>query len=390
MQKGKDNLMEEKNETLETTENSADIPVAEETGKQKKLLKHVSVIAIECILLILAVAFLYVVTITTSTVKKTDVSTDNIEVNEEAVQKMEQQQKDKEESAGGKSKGYRNVVLFGVDSREGALEAGSRSDSIIIASLDQDTNEVQLISVYRDTYMNTGSRYEKCNAAYARGGPEQAMTMLNKSLDLNITDYVTVGFEGLIEAIDALGGVEVDVDVHEICHINNYQLCMAEELGCDYEEVYESGLQTLNGMQATAYCRIRYTKGDDFKRSERQRNVLEAMMVKAQSASLTKLSNAVLAIMPNVSTSLDVSEILSMLGSAATMKVTDSEGFPFEENRKLATVGKTGACIVPYSLEENVQILHNIFYDDPDYEVSSEVKEFSAQIAEQTAQYITY
>lgn len=102
--------------------------------------------------------------------------------------------------------GYRNIALFGVDSQEGSLGKGTRSDTIIIASINQDTGDVKLVSVFRDTYLNLGNdNYNKCNAAYAKGGPEQAIMMLNKNLDMNITDYVTVGFDGLIEVIDALG-----------------------------------------------------------------------------------------------------------------------------------------------------------------------------------------
>ena len=128
-------------------------------------------------------------------------------------------------------KGYRNIALFGVDSTTGALEKGTRSDTIIIASINQDTKEVKLCSVYRDTYLNKGNdKYGKCNAAYANGGPKQAMMMLNMNLDLNITDFVTVGFQGLTDAIDALGGVWIDVDEEEIKHINNYQRCIAENL----------------------------------------------------------------------------------------------------------------------------------------------------------------
>ena len=102
--------------------------------------------------------------------------------------------------------------------------------------------------------MNLGNdSYNKCNAAYAQGGPEQAISMLNTNMDLDITDYVTVGFGGLIDAVDALGGIEIEVTEAEISHLNNYQLCMAEELGVDYIPVKESGMQLLNGMQATAY-----------------------------------------------------------------------------------------------------------------------------------------
>ena len=165
-------------------------------------------------------------------------------------------------------------------------------------------------------YFNFGYvSYNKCNAAYAKGGPEQAIIMLNMNLDMNITDYVTVGFDGLIEVIDALGGVDIDVTEAEISHLNNYQISMvgkttdgknftAEE-GVDYTPVTHSGMQTLNGLQATAYCRIRYI-GNDFQRAQRQRTVLAAVMEKAKKADIAKLNKVANGVMGKVATSLDL------------------------------------------------------------------------------------
>ena len=136
-------------------------------------------------------------------------------------------------------KGYRNIALFGVDARDKSLGKGNRSDTIIIASVNEDTGEVRLCSVFRDTYLNLGNdTYNKCNAAYAKGGPEQAINMLNMNLDLNITDYVTVGFTGLAKIVDALGGVTVDIREDEIMHLNNYQISMVGNGGnkCGYTE----------------------------------------------------------------------------------------------------------------------------------------------------------
>lgn len=181
-------------------------------------------------------------------------------------------------------KGYRNIALFGLDARDKNLGKGNRSDTIMIASINLDTGEVKLCSVYRDTYMNLGNdKYSKCNAAYASGGPEQAISMLNMNLDMNITDYVSIGFNGMIDVVNSLGGVEIDIREDEIKNLNDYQASMfstetKERLTDDYVKVTQPGLQTLNGLQATAYCRIRYTAGDDFKRAERQRTVLLAIL----------------------------------------------------------------------------------------------------------------
>ena len=290
--------------------------------------------------------------------------------------------------------GYKNIALFGVDSREGSLGKGTRSDTIIIASINNDTGDIRLCSVYRDTYLNLGNdSYNKCNAAYAKGGPEQAINMLNMNMDLNITDYVTVGFEGLIETIDALGGVYIDVQQNEIVHLNNYQISMVGKTtdkktytateGVDYIAVKEPGRQLLNGLQATAYCRIRYV-GDDFMRAQRQRTVLAAVMdvcKKSDPATLNKILNAAL---PNVSTSLDVDEMTAMLSNVTKYNITGSDGFPFESNRATGTVGSKGSCVIPVNLEQNVALLHNFLFDDSTYQVSAQVQQYSNKVSSDT------
>lgn len=233
-------------------------------------------------------------------------------------------------------KGYRNIALFGLDARDKNLGKGNRSDTIMIASINLDTGEVKLCSVYRDTYMNLGNdKYSKCNAAYASGGPEQAISMLNMNLDMNITDYVSIGFNGMIDVVNSLGGVEIDIREDEIKYLNDYQASMfstetKERLTNDYVKVTQPGVQTLNGLQATAYCRIRYTAGDDFKRAERQRTVLLAILEKARTASVGTLNDTLDKVLPNVATNLDTKEMLSVLKDLASYKVVATDGFPLK------------------------------------------------------------
>lgn len=354
----------------------------EETGRKKvKFVKNVPLLIAEIGILLMAIGVMYIVVTTTTEVDRKAIDIENITINDEVAENLNE----KEEST---TLGYRNIALFGVDSREGELGKGTRSDSMIIASINQDTQEIKLISVFRDTYLNlSNDTYNKCNAAYAKGGPEQAISMLNANMDLNITDYVTVGFGGLIDAINALGGIEIDVTESEISHLNNYQLCMAEELGVSYIPVEKSGKQLLNGMQATAYCRIRYTKGDDFRRAERQRDVLSAMMTKAKGASVSELTDVVNAVLPQVETSLGVNEILNVLGSVAGYDVVVSDGFPFEEYRVGANVGSKGSCVIPNDLEENVIHLHELLYPEEQYTPSKQVQTISAEIKEQTREF---
>ena len=310
---------------------------------------------------------------------KVEIPKEDIVINEEV--------KVKEETT---MRGYRNIALFGVDSTTGALTKNTRSDSIMIASINQDTGECKLVSVYRDTYLNlSNDSYNKCNAAYAKGGPEQAINMLNMNLDMNITDFITVGFSGLSDTIDALGGVMIDVDSSEISHLNNYKICMALDWKRDsYTPVTSTGYQLLDGLQATAYCRIRYTAGDDFKRAERQREVILAIMDKVKSASPSTLNQIANDVFGEVYTSLDLMEIIEMLGEVSRYQITDQGGFPEESMRATGTIGSKGSCVVPVSLEQNVIWLHKFLFEDEAYTPSEAVKEYSAKVEADTGKYI--
>ena len=356
---------------------------AEDHKAKRRLVKNIPLLIAEICMLVAAVVILYVVVTATDEVERRPIDKGRIIINKEV--KQTQKKKKEEQKV---SKGYHNSALFGVDARDGQLGRGTRSDTIIIASINLDTQEIKLVSVFRDTYLNlSNDTYNKCNAAYAQGGPEQAISMLNMNLDLDITDYVTVGFGGLIDSIDALGGIEMEIQDAEISHLNNYQLTMAEELGVDYTPIEHSGKQLLNGMQATAYCRIRYTKGDDFRRAERQRDVLTAMVEKAKEASVSSLKEMVTAILPEVETSLGVNDIVSVLGTVAGYNVVASDGFPFEDGRVGATVGSKGSCVIPVDLTDNVTALHELLYPGTEYQPSQQVHSISLEIAALTMEY---
>lgn len=288
-------------------------------------------------------------------------------------------------------KGYRNIALFGVDSRTGELTQKTRTDTIMIASVNLETKDVKLVSVYRDTYLNrmgSNESFGKCNAAYAYGGAEQAITMLNSNLDMDITDFVTIGFEGLIDVIDALGGVMINIEDEEIVHLNNYQVCMKDELGLDMTPVTESGYQLLNGLQATAYCRIRYTAGNDFKRTERQREVLQATLDKAKTASVTDLTKICNNVFSEVYTSLDLSEILEILSGITQYSVIDEGGFPTAGMITTGDIGTNGSCVVPLDLESNVVWLHEFLFNETNYTPSETVTNYSMKVYQDTNPYL--
>lgn len=286
-------------------------------------------------------------------------------------------------------KGYRNIALFGVDSRSGELAKGTLSDCIMIASINQDTGDIKLVSVYRDTYLNlSNDKYGKCNSAYSYGGAEQAIKMLNMNLDLDITEFVTVGFEGLTATVDAIGGIYLDVDEEELRHINSYQKTMAEDLKISWEPVEETGYQLLNGLQATAYCRIRYRKGNDFARAESQREVIQAIAEVVKDSDLQTLTKIANDVSPYVYTSFTLDEIIGLLGEASKYNIVAEGGFPESTMRGSGKLGSKGSCVYPINLDDNVTWLHEFLFDDTAYVPSDEVKECSNVIHDFVSQYV--
>ena len=230
--------------------------------------------------------------------------------------------------------GYRNIALLGIDSRADDYSPGNRSDCIIIASLNEKTNEVKLTSVYRDTYVyvkeNGSKKLDKITHAYAYGGAQNTLKSLNEALDLNITEYVTVNFDAVIAAVDALGGITLNIDSSELKYINDYIDATSSSSGVSSNHITKTGSQTVDGVQAVAYSRIRYTAGGDYKRTERMRDVIEAMLAKAKTLSLGKLNSFANTILPRISTNITSGEILGLIPSLATINVSDSQGWPYE------------------------------------------------------------
>ena len=288
--------------------------------------------------------------------------------------------------------GYMNVALFGVDAiTKNGLYKGSRSDSIMIASINMDTGDIKLVSVYRDTYLNLGTdTYNKCNHAYSGGGAEQAIKMLNMNLDMDITNFVTVNYQSLIDLIDGLGGIYIDVDKNELKHINNYQITINKDLNLGgYTPVKETGYQKLNGLQATAYCRIRYDiPGGDFGRASNQREVLKAIEEQAKKTDAATLTSVFNKVIEEVYTSMDSKDLLELVGNINNYRIVDEAGFPEESMRTTGNIGAKGSCVIPLDLESNVEWLHKFLFEEENYAVSDTVKECSAQVKKDTSSYI--
>lgn len=278
---------------------------------------------------------------------------------------------------------YLNVALFGLDSREGDLGKGNRSDTMMIASLNKATGEVKLVSVYRDTLLklDDGS-YNKANAAYAFGGPEGAISMINRSMDMDISKYVAVNFNALVDVIDALGGLDITLTDAEVVHMNNYCVETSKVTGADYTKIEPevAGTYHLNGVQAVSYSRIRYTGGGDFERTSRQRHVLELIAEKAQSASFSTLNKIIDKVFPQVSTNFTIAEMIAYAKDIAKYKLGDSMGFP--DNNSFDMLDVVGSVVIPETLTSNVEDVHKFLFGDDGYTISSNITDIEAGIRE--------
>ena len=275
--------------------------------------------------------------------------------------------------------GYTNIALFGVDSRDGSLGEGNRSDMIIVASLNNETKEIKLASVYRDTLLNLSEgTYQKCNAAYSYGGPTMAINMLNMNLDLDIEDYVTVDFGAISDMIDQLGGVEITIKDEELEAFNKYVTETARVAGKEAHKIDKAGTYLMDGPQATTYARIRSTAGGDFTRTERQRIVIEKAVEKIQKADLLTINSIINEVFPQISTSFTLQEILYYAQAYSQYKLVDNTGFPFEKTTD--TISGLGSIVIPQDLTDNVSQLHQFLFGDAGYTPSATVSSISDTI----------
>ena len=343
--------------------------------KKRKKAKMIT-FAIEAAILIVLLIVLYVLNRTELLSKVTyddEVVQDSVnELTEETLEVMEE---------------YTNIALFGLDTRQaGSLGKGNRSDTIMVASINNDTKDVKIVSIYRDSYLNLANdKYRKCNEAYSVGGPEQAVAMLNMNLDLKIDHYMSVDFLAVSEVVDLLGGIEIDVDEYEIEHLNNYTVETSKVTGKKTQKLTKTGLQTLDGVQATSYCRIRYTAGDDFKRTERQREVLETIAKKAKTMSVSQLDEIVKKVFPMCATNMTVDQLLAIAADGLSYNIVGTSGFPFDVVTD--SVGSAGSCVVPVDMENNVKQLHTYLFDATDYQPSETVVKISDKIKNDTGVY---
>lgn len=282
-----------------------------------------------------------------------------------------------------KLEGYTNIALFGLDNRSGGKYESGNSDTIMIASINNETKEVKLISVYRDTYLAIGGgKFNKANAAYAKGGAKEAVQMLNSNLDLDITDYVCVDWKALIDAIDVLGGIDVEVTSQEVNEINRNVKEQDDTLGMRTARLSGEGLMRLNGSQAVGYARIRNTAGDDYLRASRQRIVLEQMLAAAKNTDIGTLTSMVSSMCDDISTSMTLARMLGMAKDVTKYSIASTTGFPFELTTRDLQI--SGSTVVPIDLANNVKELHAYMFGDENYQVSETAQDISDSIEKTT------
>lgn len=281
--------------------------------------------------------------------------------------------------------GYRNIAILGIDSRANDYSMSNRSDCIMIASINKKTNDVKLCSVYRDTYLlvdnGTGTEnLDKVTHAYSYGGAQNTLKALNKNLDLNIEEVVTVNFDAVVEAVDAIGGIDLYIDSEEVKYINPYINENARVTGKKANNIWKAGNYHVDGVQALGYCRIRYTAGGDYKRTERMRTVIDAMVKKSKTLSVTQLNSVADTVLPLVRTNIQKNDIISMIPKIGSFNVVESIGWPYD----IEGITLDRWYGVPVTLESNVVELHRKLFGQDNYEASSTVKDISQKIVSKT------
>lgn len=330
--------------------------------KKRSLFKRI-VIVLLLIIAILAGALYWLIQDKLSKINYVDINKDTLDVSSNV------------------EKGYRNIALLAIDSRDINDNSGSRSDGIIVLSINEKTKEISLISVYRDTYLQVeGHGLTKVTHAYAYGGPELAIKTLNQNLDLNISEFVSVNFESVAAAIDAMGGIEVEIKKYEVDEMNTYIEETAEITGRKQNLLPGPGVYNLDGVQATTYGRIRKVGNGDYERTERMRTVIMKAFEKAKSLNPIALNNLIDEILPKVQTNIDSGSIVGLALQLGSYKITENVGWPYD-TKGITLDAWYG---IPVTLESNVKQLHVELFDDEDYEVPQSVKDISKKIVNKT------
>ena len=292
----------------------------------------------------------------------------NVEISEEKQEQMS---------------GYWTIAVFGVDSRNSSVGKGNNSDVNILCNIDQGTGEIRLVSVYRDSYLNISDKntYNKINAAYMQGGPEQVVKALNRNLDIDIDDYATFNWKAVADAINILGGIDVEITKSEFYYINAFISETVKATGVASTQLKSAGMNHLDGVQAVAYGRLRLMD-TDYARTERQRKDISLAFEKMKKADWATINNIVQTVFPQVATSIEINDLLKIGRNITRYHLTETTGFPSELREK--KMGRKGACVIPQTLESNVIELHHFLFGDEEYTPTETVRTISQKIVSDT------
>ena len=257
-------------------------------------------------------------------------------------------------------KGYYTVAVFGVDSRDGNVEEGALSDVNMIINVNRETGDIQLISIYRDMYsmIDEDGKFHKFNQAYVEGGHEQALEALNRNLDLDIKNYITVNWKAVIDAINILGGVDLEVTDAEFKYLNSFISYTVEATGVGSHELEHAGMNHLDGVQAVAYARLRLMD-TDFNRTERQRKVVSLAFDKAKNANFSTLYSILVAVLPQTSTNVKIEDLIPFAKDISKYHLSETAGFPFDKDTKKM---HKRDYVIPITLKSNVIALHQMLF----------------------------
>lgn len=344
------------------------------TKKKKKKKKHIFLRILLVLLIIIgvlvAVAYAYVNDKFNKVEYDNSFSKEEIEVNE-----------------GVQTTGYMNILLFGVDARDQNDSYNEAlSDVIMIVSINQDTKKVRIASVYRDTYLQdpVTKKCDKVTHAFLKGGPSRSINTINTNLDLDIKEYVAINFNVVIDLVDAVGGIELDISKEEAREMKNYITEMNNCTGHKSKYITTPGVQLVDGVQATAYARQRYTGAGDWDRTKRQREVLNKVFEKIKTTSLSNLNKMADKVLSQISTNIEKKQILYLLTQAASYQVEETVGWPYEVGDYWVYEPVKIWYGAPINLEKKVIKLHEYLFDEVDYQVSPTVKEISQKIIKET------
>ena len=282
---------------------------------------------------------------------------------------------------------YRNIALLGIDARDMSSDENVRSDAIIVASINKETNEIKMFSVYRDTMLDLGDNspgLDKVTHGYFYGGPTKMLYALNKNLDLNIKEVVVVNWKSVADTVDALGGLDIEIKQSEIKEMNKYIQDTYNNIGGSDAKIQSAGKQTLNGNQSVTYARIRKDAVEgDYRRNERMKIVVKAAFKKAakmDTKALNKISDEIL---PEIKTNMSSADMMDMVLKLNSYEMTDSVGWPYD----VGQWSNGGWFGPPVTLSSNVTKLHEQFFGQEGYTPTQDVQKISKRISAKTGLY---